>query len=124
VCAVSGYGNLVPRSTGARVFCCFYAILGIPLCLIIIVALGDKMRMAINCVKRRITCTLTLSGGQRCRRCVTVVTLAETIIGFTIFLLLPPVIFKIIEGWDYATGLYFSVVTLTTIGFGDYVAGA
>jgi len=83
------------------------------------------MRMAINCVKRRITCTLTLSGGQRCRRCVTVtVSLVVTTIWISIFTLLPAVLFKILEGWDYATSLYFSVVTLSTIGFGDYVAGA
>ncbi|OCT79564.1 hypothetical protein XELAEV_18026372mg [Xenopus laevis] len=27
------------------------------------------------------------------------------------------------EGWDYIEGLYFSFITITTIGFGDYVAG-
>lgn len=27
------------------------------------------------------------------------------------------------EGWTYIEGLYFSFVTLTTIGFGDMVAG-
>lgn len=28
------------------------------------------------------------------------------------------------EGWDYATGPYFCFVTLSTIGFGDFVPGA
>lgn len=27
------------------------------------------------------------------------------------------------EGWTYIEGFYFSFVTLTTIGFGDLVAG-
>nr|XP_032646074.1 potassium channel subfamily K member 5 isoform X2 [Chelonoidis abingdonii] len=27
------------------------------------------------------------------------------------------------EGWDYIEGLYFSFITITTIGFGDFVAG-
>jgi len=30
----------------------------------------------------------------------------------------------VIEDWSYATALYYSVVSLSTIGFGDYVAGA
>jgi len=38
---------------------------------------------------------------------------------------IPAVIFwHIEEGWTYLDSLYFSFVTLTTIGFGDYVAGS
>ncbi|XP_029360052.1 potassium channel subfamily K member 5-like isoform X2 [Echeneis naucrates] len=28
-----------------------------------------------------------------------------------------------VEGWSYLEGIYFSFITLTTVGFGDYVAG-
>ena len=44
--------------------------------------------------------------------------------GFIVFIVLPAVVFWHIEdGWTYLDSLYFSFVTLTTIGFGDYVAG-
>jgi len=29
----------------------------------------------------------------------------------------------IVQDWDYDTALYYSVISLSTIGFGDYVAG-
>ncbi len=43
--------------------------------------------------------------------------------GVLIHLVLPPFVFMSQEGWTYIEGLYFSFVTLTTIGFGDLVAG-
>lgn len=43
--------------------------------------------------------------------------------GLLLHLVLPPFVFMSQEGWTYIEGLYFSFVTLTTIGFGDLVAG-
>lgn len=43
--------------------------------------------------------------------------------GVLVHLLIPPFVFMSQEGWTYIEGLYFSFVTLTTIGFGDLVAG-
>ncbi len=33
------------------------------------------------------------------------------------------VLFSLLEGWSFLEGAYFSFITLTTIGFGDYVPG-
>lgn len=41
--------------------------------------------------------------------------------GIVIFLFLPSLIFSYFENWSYTVSLYYSFVTLTTIGFGDYV---
>lgn len=35
-------------------------------------------------------------------------------------LLLGTVVYHFLEGWSWLDALYFSVVTLTTVGFGDY----
>ena len=43
--------------------------------------------------------------------------------GCLLFVALPAAIFKHIEGWSGLESLYFVVITLTTIGFGDFVAG-
>lgn len=43
--------------------------------------------------------------------------------GLIIFLFLPAIVIQHFEKWDYVLSVYYAFVTLTTIGFGDYVAG-
>jgi hypothetical protein len=43
--------------------------------------------------------------------------------GFVIFLILPSFAFMYFECWTFAKSFYYAFVTLTTIGFGDIVAG-
>jgi len=33
-------------------------------------------------------------------------------------------VFQQLEEWTFAEGVYYAFITLTTIGFGDYEAGA
>uniref|UniRef100_A0AAV2K8R1 Potassium channel domain-containing protein n=1 Tax=Knipowitschia caucasica TaxID=637954 RepID=A0AAV2K8R1_KNICA len=50
-------------------------------------------------------------------------TLLFILAGCILFVTLPAVIFKYIEGWTALDSTYFVVITLTTVGIGDYVAG-
>ncbi|KAH0620444.1 hypothetical protein JD844_020899 [Phrynosoma platyrhinos] len=43
--------------------------------------------------------------------------------GCVVFVTIPAVSFKYIEEWSALDSFYFVVVTLTTVGFGDFVAG-
>ena len=36
---------------------------------------------------------------------------------------IPAGIFAAIEGWSYGDAVYYTLITLTTIGFGDFVIG-
>eukprot|EP00079_Xenopus_tropicalis_P018261 XP_004919495.1 PREDICTED: potassium channel subfamily K member 17 [Xenopus tropicalis] len=98
-----GYGNLCPSTAGARAFCVVYALFGIPLNLIL--SSNDLSRF----LSQRLT-KLVTSG-------------SALLIGLLLFMLLPPVLFRAVEGWTYGEGLYYSFITLATIGFGDYVVG-
>lgn len=37
--------------------------------------------------------------------------------------LIPAGIFAAIEGWTYGDAVYYTLITMTTIGFGDFVIG-
>ncbi|KAM8826093.1 potassium channel subfamily K member 5-like [Synchiropus picturatus] len=113
-----GYGNVAPKTKSGRGFCILYGLCGIPLCLVWISELGSFFGDR----------TKRLSG-VLIRRGVSVKKVQLTCIalfllwGLFVHLLIPPLVFMKMEGWSYLEGLYFSFITLTTVGFGDYVAG-
>ena len=45
------------------------------------------------------------------------------VIGYALMLTLPSSLFAYLESWDYLGALYYNFITLSTIGFGDMVAG-
>ncbi|KAM4772051.1 potassium channel subfamily K member 5 [Rhinophrynus dorsalis] len=113
-----GYGNIAPKTPAGRLFCIFYGLFGVPLCLTWISALGKffggrAKRLGQFLTKRGVTL----------RKAQITCTAIFIFWGVLIHLVIPPFIFMKIEGWDYIEGLYFSFITITTIGFGDYVAG-
>lgn len=44
-------------------------------------------------------------------------------LGFLVFIFLPSALLSYLEGWTYVDAVYYSYITLTTIGFGDLVPG-
>lgn len=40
-----------------------------------------------------------------------------------LFHLIPAIVFTHVEGWSYGESVYYCFISLTTIGFGDFVAG-
>ncbi|XP_061824486.1 potassium channel subfamily K member 5a [Nerophis lumbriciformis] len=113
-----GYGNIAPKTSTGRVFCIFYGLFGVPLCLTWISELGKFFGGRAKHFGQYLT-----KKGFSLRKAQFTCTAIFLLWGLLIHLVLPPFVFMSQEGWTYIEGLYFSFVTLTTIGFGDLVAG-
>uniref|UniRef100_G1SRE1 Potassium channel subfamily K member n=1 Tax=Oryctolagus cuniculus TaxID=9986 RepID=G1SRE1_RABIT len=113
-----GYGNLSPRTRAARLFCILFALVGIPLNLVVLNRLGHLMQQGVHSCARRMGGTW--QDPAKARWLAGSSTLLS---GLLLFLLLPPLLFSHMEGWSYEEGFYFAFITLSTVGFGDYVIG-
>nr|XP_007970905.2 potassium channel subfamily K member 17 isoform X1 [Chlorocebus sabaeus] len=113
-----GYGNLSPNTMAARLFCIFFALVGIPLNLVVLNRLGHLMQQGVNHCSSRLGGTWQDPGKARW-----LAGSGALLSGLLLFLLLPPLLFSHMEGWSYMEGFYFAFITLSTVGFGDYVIG-
>uniref|UniRef100_A0A8C4RK46 2P domain potassium channel Talk-1 n=1 Tax=Erpetoichthys calabaricus TaxID=27687 RepID=A0A8C4RK46_ERPCA len=113
-----GYGNLSPSTISGQIFCVFYALFGIPLNVVFLNHLGKVLTVHLGRLDQRI---LTL---VKHRQAIKILTNSIFLMsGTLLFLILPPVLFSFVEGWTYGQGFYYAFITLSTIGFGDYVIG-
>ncbi|KPJ01474.1 PREDICTED: potassium channel subfamily K member 9 [Papilio xuthus] len=118
VLAMIGYGHSTPVTVGGKAFCMAYAMVGIPLGLVMFQSIGERLNKFASVVIRRAKCYL---------RCLTTEATEMNLMFATgmlssIIITTGAAVFSRYEGWSYFDSFYYCFVTLTTIGFGDYVA--
>ncbi|EUB62608.1 Potassium channel subfamily K member 9 [Echinococcus granulosus] len=113
-----GYGHCTPKTVGGKIFCMVYALPGIPLCLVMFQSIGERINTLITRLLRRIISLLNCKSR----------TVSQTHLIFvsanvvTIVLTAGAAVFAQYEKWHYLDAVYYCFITLTTIGFGDFVA--
>ncbi|XP_023440800.2 potassium channel subfamily K member 4 [Dasypus novemcinctus] len=118
-----GYGNAALRTDAGRLFCIFYALVGIPLFGILLAGVGDRLGSSLRRGIGHIEAIfLKWHVPPELVRVLSAVLFL--LVGCLLFVLTPTFVFCYVEGWSKLEAIYFVVVTLTTVGFGDYVAGA
>ncbi|XP_049441038.1 potassium channel subfamily K member 4 isoform X2 [Epinephelus fuscoguttatus] len=117
-----GFGNLSPRTWYGQLFCVCYALVGIPMFGILLAGVGDHMGTVLRRAVANIE-TLFLKRKVRPTTVRVISAVLSILIGCLIFLAVPTVVFQKVEDWSFLESLYFVVITLTTVGFGDYVPG-
>ncbi|XP_053947293.1 two pore potassium channel protein sup-9 [Anastrepha ludens] len=113
-----GYGHSTPSTIGGKLFTMCYAIVGIPLGLVMFQSIGERVNRlssyVIQAVKKSLRCKRT-AASEVDLICVVTTLSSLTIAGGA-------AAFSRYEGWSYFDSVYYCFITLTTIGFGDMVA--
>ncbi|GFU06166.1 open rectifier potassium channel protein 1 [Nephila pilipes] len=112
-----GYGHLSPSTTPGRLFCVLYATIGIPLTGIVLAAIGGhySQRLVKDIQKARKSRNSRLALAFSATKCL--------VPWLFVFLVVPAGIFMWLEQWSFVDSFYYCFITLSTIGFGDFVAG-
>ncbi|XP_043075456.1 potassium channel subfamily K member 9-like [Puntigrus tetrazona] len=113
-----GYGHAAPGTDAGKAFCMFYAVLGIPLTLVMFQSLGERMNTFVKYMLKRIK--------KCCGMRITEVSMENMVtVGFFSCmgtLCIGAAAFSHYEDWSFFQSYYYCFITLTTIGFGDFVA--
>lgn len=115
---IIGYGHSTPVTIGGKAFCMGYAMVGIPLGLVMFQSIGERLNKFVSVVIRRAKIYI------RCKQTEATETNLMLFNGMlsSIIITTGAAVFSRYEGWSYFDSFYYCFVTLTTIGFGDYVA--
>uniref|UniRef100_A0A3Q1IN48 Potassium channel domain-containing protein n=1 Tax=Anabas testudineus TaxID=64144 RepID=A0A3Q1IN48_ANATE len=113
-----GYGHVAPRTDAGKAFCMFYAVLGIPLTLVMFQSLGERINTFVLYLLRRAKEGLGLQKTEVSMGNMVLVGLLSCMSTLCI----GAAAFSHFEDWTYFNAYYYCFITLTTIGFGDFVA--
>ncbi|KAK1901130.1 Potassium channel subfamily K member 9 [Dissostichus eleginoides] len=113
-----GYGHAAPRTDAGKAFCMFYAVLGIPLTLVMFQSLGERINTFVRFLLRRAKQGLGFQQTEVSMGNMVLVGLLSCM--STLFV--GAAAFSHFEDWTFFNAYYYCFITLTTIGFGDFVA--
>ncbi|CAM2116403.1 potassium channel, subfamily K, member 16-like isoform X1 [Caretta caretta] len=118
VVSTIGYGTLCPKTSAGQIFCVFFASFGIPFNIVFLHRVSKMLSLLCERLGRWL-----YEKGMKKKKIKFLTLLFFLVMGILVFLCLPSFVFQVVEGWSYSEGVYFAFITLSTIGFGDYVVG-
>lgn len=117
-----GYGRVTPLSQTGKIFCMIYATIGIPLTLVLLTAVVERLLLPANWLLGKLNAKL---GHLYQPFNIRLMHLSIIILIIAIlFFMIPTVVFANIEpSWGMLDAFYYCFISLTTIGLGDYIPG-
>ena len=115
---ILGYGHSTPKTDAAKIFTIIYATVGIPLGLVMFNSIGERLNNISSIVVNKLRRAAKAKQQETTEMDLIMVVTSLSIIVVTF----GAAAFSHYEGWTYFQSIYYCFTTLTTIGFGDYVA--
>ena len=118
VCLFVGYGNITPQTPAGKILCIFISLLGIPITLLTLKSIGEliarQLKLLVTKFEKKILKRPEPKRVQTKSAMILVALMVVLMVGSALF------VTNLLD-WTFIEGLYFWVITFTTIGFGDYV---
>ncbi|XP_074623084.1 potassium channel subfamily K member 4-like isoform X4 [Acropora palmata] len=116
-----GYGNITPVTTAGRIICIFYALIGIPLNIMLLQLVGQVVLRGQQILVSKVEKDLLKREGEP-----KFVNEKCTLLGLLLLLTLLLVCTGIqvsLDNWTFLDGIYCYFITFATVGFGDLIPG-
>ncbi|XP_071794827.1 potassium channel, subfamily K, member 16-like [Asterias amurensis] len=116
-----GYGNMAPRTDEGRFFCIVFAFFGIPLTGWFLTVFGQCSERHWKSFTDKFDKTVAFLKFPTVQKFAVYTTIVVLL--YLIVILIPSTIIHFVEDWSWGVAHYYTFISLSTIGFGDYVAG-
>ena len=108
----AGYGHMAPATNQGRIATMLYALVGIPLCLIVLTELGKLLTLCIKAPWSLINRSLAIDDEFN-------LPLVSSLVVATAYMVGGIFMYVQWEDWDYLEAFYFIFISISTVGFGD-----
>lgn len=117
-----GYGHQTPLSPEGKFFCILYALIGIPMTMILVTAVVDRLMMPVNLLLIWMNNTMGHRYSPLSLRLLHLLLIFLAVV--VVLFLIPAAIFTALEdNWGYMDAMYYCFISLTTVGLGDFIPG-
>ena len=122
---LTGYGHMTPRTETGKLFVMGYAMIGLPLTMVLLAACVQKLEGPILKLIYILEYKCRCCESRLSTFCIKFIHLVILTISFwTFIMIIPSFVFWFLEpDWDFWGSAYFVFISVTTIGLGDYIPG-